>query len=116
MNSPPLGPEYAERVRQLAARPPHLTGMVRFLPARQGGRTGPVPNGMGCTCLPDPRLTAGHDARLLFDTDWVPLDVPVATRFFFLGGESAAASYRRASRFMLWDAKVIGEAWLPDGT
>lgn len=112
MNESPLPVVYEDRVRHLRVQQPHLVAQVRFAPATEGGRSGPVPNGFGCICMVSDSQREGNEARLLFKQDWVPQAVPVTAEFFFLGGENAAARYCSARKFLLWDGHFIGEATL----
>ena len=88
----------------------HLVADVTLYPTAADGRQSPVQPSWGCPCFVSRQSTSGgYDARLLLDAPLAPGDSD-RLGFVFLSGDEAAAAFRKAGVFYLWDGKFVGEA------
>ena len=90
---------------------PELVADVTLYPTEKGGKALAKRPGWGCPCNVNKSspLVGCYDGWPLLKE---PLN-PGETRrvgFVFLSGEQAAAVFRKAGVFYLWDGRVVGEA------
>jgi hypothetical protein len=99
------------RAEQLKATTPQLTAEVTLYSTGAGGRKTAVQPGWGCPCyISKESNAAGYDAwPLLGDSPLAPGESR-QLGFIFLSGEKAAAVFRKAGVFFLWELGFIGEA------
>ncbi len=99
-----------QRARDLKSITPDFRARVKIFSEGEGGRSSPVPNDFGCPCKLTRAADSANDARLLFEKDWIDLGEDAVASFFFVFGEDAARPFRDAGHFLLWEARIIGEA------
>lgn len=104
------------RAEELRTMTPSLIADVTLYETARGGRSTAVQPGWGCPCVPskcDPII--GYDARFLLGDD--PMEPGERRRLglVFSGGEEAAAVMRAATKFYLWEGRIIGEASVVEG-
>lgn len=107
--SEPLFGGLGSRAEQLRRMSPELIADVYLYPAAEGGKRVAVQLGWGCPC------SCSKSTDIVGYDGWPLLDAPLAPGerrrlgFVFLSGEEAAAIFRRAGTFYLWEGRFIGE-------
>lgn len=108
MNEPFFGAKTrADAIREKTAQ---LVADVILYSAEEGGKRLSAQPGWGCPC------SCSKSTEATFYDAWPLLDEPFAPGerrtlgFVFLSGEEAAAAFRRAGKFCLWEGRFVGEA------
>jgi hypothetical protein len=90
--------------------PPQLIADLTLYPTGEGGKKRVAQPGFGCPC------TASKAQPVVTYDGWPMLTEPLSpgesrrVGFVFLSGEEAAAVFRKAGIFYLWEGRFIGEA------
>ncbi len=98
------------RADALREKSPQLVADVLFYPTEEGGKRLTAQPGWGCPC------SCSKSTDAVFYDAWPLLEKPLSPGesrrlgFVFLSGEEAAAVFRRAGKFYLWEGHFIGEA------
>jgi hypothetical protein len=98
------------RADALREKSPQLVADVLLYSTEAGGKKLTAQPGWGCPCSCSKSTDATfYDARPLLDEPFRPGESR-RLGFVFLSGEEAAAAFRRAGKFYLWEGRFIGEA------
>lgn len=101
---PPLS--RAERLKRVTSQ---LIADVTLYPSECGGHG--IRPGWGCPCVLSKNEPAvGYDGWPLLGDNPMGAGEHRRVGFVFLSGEEAAAVFRKAGRFFLWEGRSIGEA------
>lgn len=107
--SGPLSPPLLSRAERLKAVAPQLMADVTLYSSESGGHG--IRPGWRCPCvLSKSQPTVGYDGWPLLGDKPMIAGEHRRVGFVFLSGEEAAAVFRKAGRFFLWEGRCIGEA------
>jgi hypothetical protein len=101
---------FKTRAESLRDKSPHLVADVFLYPTAEGGKECAAQPGWGCPC------SSTKSTDVVFWDGWPLLQTPFAPGerrrmgFFFFSGEEAAAVFRKAGKFYLWECRFVGEA------
>ncbi len=108
-SSGPLFPPLLSRAERLETLSSQLIADVTLYPSESGGHE--IRPGWGCPCvLSMSQPIVGYDGWPLLGDNPMSAGEHRRVGFVFLSGEEAAAVFRKAGRFFLWEGRCIGEA------
>lgn len=87
---------------------PDLFANVSFYAPQSGGRTKPIPAGLGVPCKVSETASNAWDARLYFDGPPIQAGETRKVGLLFLTSEGKQA-IRNGQHFFIWEGRIVGE-------